>query len=101
MAKNPQKKSNLSISKKKEKVQEYKKYLSYRVETDIGGFGNKVFSIVNIDSGIKYGYINEMRHIALKAPLHINDLKKLITFLESNNPYQQDLNESHVKITRA
>ena len=95
--KNNSKKKSLSIHKIAPLIKHQVSFV-YSPESGLAGFGNGVLSIRNAKSQSVICYINDTNDISFVKPVHINELKDIINFMESDqNPYQQTkiLNKTH------
>lgn len=83
------KKKSLSIRQTAPLIKEFS-YFVCSPEKGLAGFGNNVLSIRNIKSNSIICYINDTDDISFVKPIHINELKDIINYLQSDqNPYQQ------------
>ena len=95
--KNNSKKKSLSIRQTAPTIQDSPSY-HCTPENGLAGFGNNVMSVRNKKSQSVICYINDTDDISFVKPVHINELKDIIKYLESDqNPYQQVelLNKTH------
>ena len=83
------KKKSLSIRQTAPLIKE-SSYFVCSPENGLAGFGNNVHSIRNKKSFSLVCYINDTDDIQFVRPIHINELKEIINYLESDqNPYQK------------